>query len=79
MDYKELEQYNEIFSEVEQSEIEDIELANALIVEEITDWVNGGCAWLSQSTDYARGYKAGILQAQIIVGQILQKHGIELK
>ena len=40
-------------------------------INELQAWVNNYPSWLSESTDYARGYKAGIMQAMEIVRQII--------
>jgi formyltetrahydrofolate synthetase len=40
-------------------------------LEEIKKWVDSSTAYLSTSTEYARGYKDGIEQAKAIVQNIL--------
>lgn len=42
-------------------------------INELQAWVNNYPSWLSESTDYARGYKAGIIQAMSIVRQIISE------
>lgn len=40
-------------------------------IKKIVAWVNRSHAYLSERTDYARGYKAGIAQAKLIIEDIL--------
>ena len=44
------------------------------ILSDLQEWVDNYPSWLSEKTDYARGYKAGIIQAQQIVKEIISKH-----
>lgn len=46
-------------------------------VNEIAEYVKSSHAYLSESTDYARGYKDGIAMAKEILEGILLTHGIE--
>lgn len=48
---------------------------NAL--ENLREWANASHSYLSESTEYARGYKAGISQAKIIVNSFLKELNIE--
>ncbi len=43
------------------------------MIKELQAWVNNYPSWLSERTDYARGYKNGIIQAMNIVKGILDK------
>lgn len=45
-------------------------------VNEIAKYVKSSHAYLSESTDYARGYKDGIAMAKEIIESILQTHGL---
>lgn len=40
-------------------------------INELQAWAYNYPSWLSENTDYARGYKAGIIQAMSIVRQII--------
>lgn len=40
-------------------------------IKKIEEWVNSSHAYLSERTDYARGYKAGIARAKLIIEDIL--------
>lgn len=42
------------------------------ILYEIRNWVVQSSSYLSESTDYAKGYKAGIIQAKEIVKKMIQ-------
>lgn len=45
-------------------------------VKEIAAYVESSHAYLSESTDYSRGYKEGISMAKEILESILISHGI---
>ncbi len=45
-------------------------------IEMIQKWLSNSTAYLSTRTDYARGYKAGIEQAKLIIADILRNAGI---
>ena len=45
-------------------------------VKKIVEYVESSHAYLSESTDYSRGYKAGIAQAKEWIETILQIHGM---
>lgn len=47
---------------------------NEKIIKELQEWVNNYPSWLSERTDYARGYKNGIIQAMNIVQEILNRN-----
>lgn len=42
-----------------------------LKIENVETWAYEGCGYLSQRTDYAKGYKDGIIQAKGIVQELL--------
>lgn len=42
------------------------------IIKSLQEWAGNSHAYLSESTEYARGYKAGITQAKEIVLSILK-------
>lgn len=42
-------------------------------IKELQKWVDNYPSWLSERADYARGYKAGIIQAMSVVRDILEK------
>lgn len=46
---------------------------NQEIINELENWANDSHSYLSERTDYARGYKEGISQAKVIVSDILDK------
>ena len=48
------------------------------ILQEIIKWLGNDTSYLSTRTDYARGYKDGIEQAQMIVESIINKHEPDL-
>lgn len=39
----------------------------------LREWLDRYPVWLAESTEYARGYKAGILQAMEIVNEIINR------
>lgn len=41
-------------------------------LKQLREWLDNYPSWLSERTDYARGYKAGILQAMEIVRDIIR-------
>ena len=43
------------------------------VLEKIKAWAEDYPAYLSESVDYAKGYKAGIVQAKEIVKSILEE------
>lgn len=43
-------------------------------IKELQEWVDNYPSYLSERTDYARGYKAGIIQAMNIVQGILNRN-----
>ena len=45
-------------------------------LEEIIEYVTGSHAYLSQSSDYSRGYKNGIGVVKNIIIDILTKHNV---
>lgn len=42
-------------------------------IKRLREWLDRYPVWLAESTEYARGYKAGILQAMEIVNGIINK------
>ncbi len=42
-------------------------------IKALQEWVDNYPSWLSERADYARGYKAGILQAMSIVEEIINR------
>lgn len=40
-------------------------------IKKLQEWLDDFPSWLSERADYARGYKAGILQARTIVNDII--------
>ena len=44
------------------------------ILQKIKDWAEGSHAYLSNRTDYARGYKDGISQAKDIILDIIENN-----
>jgi hypothetical protein len=48
------------------------------IVEQLQDWVNESCDYLSNRTPYAAGYKEGIIVAKQIVNSFLNTKIIEV-
>lgn len=44
------------------------------ILKEIIEWLNNDTSYLSTRTDYAKGYKNGIIGAKEIVESIIKKH-----
>lgn len=40
-------------------------------IKKLQKWVDNYPSWLSERADYARGYKAGILQAMNLVQEII--------
>lgn len=45
-------------------------------ISEIKEWANGSHAYLSQTSQYAQGYKDGIAQAKGIVSEIIEKYSL---
>lgn len=48
------------------------------ILKEIIEWLNNETSYLSTRTDYAKGYKNGIICAKEIVESIIKNHNPEL-
>lgn len=48
------------------------------ILQDIIKWLGNDTSYLSTKTDYARGHKAGIEQAKMIVESIINEHGPDL-
>lgn len=48
------------------------------ILKEIIEWLNNDTSYLSTRTDYAKGYKNGIICAKEIVESIIRKHNPNL-
>jgi hypothetical protein len=44
------------------------------ILKEIIEWLNNDTSYLSTRTDYAKGYKNGIIYTKEIVESIIKKH-----
>lgn len=44
------------------------------ILKEIIEWLNNDTSYLSTRTDYAKGYKNGIIRAKEIVESIIKNH-----
>lgn len=44
------------------------------ILKEIIEWLNNDTSYLSTRTDYAKGYKNGIIYAKEIVESIIKNH-----
>ena len=47
-------------------------------LKEIIEWLNNDTSYLSTRTDYAKGYKNGIICAKEIVESIIKNHNPEL-
>lgn len=48
------------------------------ILKEIIEWLNNDTSYLSTRTDYAKGYKNGIICAKEIIESIIKNHNPEL-
>lgn len=44
------------------------------ILKEIEEYVNSSSAYLSQSNEYSRGYKDGVIRVKDIIKEIIENH-----
>lgn len=47
------------------------------VIEKIQEYLNQSTAYLSERTDYARGYKAGVRTVKDIIADIIMECGVD--